>query len=122
MDRICVAVLDRIRALSPAGRYVIIEGEELFEAFPDGSETSDRELDRALTLLRNDGYIDMKYSRGDTYCIAPLKEYAPEEPPEAAYAEEKPRGRRRFADPVFVSAFAGGAIGSLLISLIFALV
>ncbi len=127
MDKICKAVLDKIHSLSPAGRYVIIAEEELFEAFPENSDDSGSELDRALTALRNSGYIDVKYSRGDMYCIAPLKEYIAEEQyaddgdcgedDEEEIYEKKPR-----LNFVFVSAFTGGALGSLIISLIFALV
>ena len=117
MDRICGAVLNKIHALSPAGRYVIIDEEELFEAFPDGSDRSFDELKRSLTLLIKQGYIDVKYSRGEMYCIAPLKRYEEEE---ISY-EPQPEVRRVF-DPVLLSAFAGGALGSLIISLIFAFV
>lgn len=121
MDRICTAVLDKIQSLSPAGRYVIIAEDEFLEAFPEGAEESGSELDRVLTVLRNGGYIDVKYSRGDMYCVAPLKEYIEnaEEPDSGAAEiyEKKPR-----PDFVFVSAFTGGALGSLIISLIFALV
>ena len=117
MDRICGAVLDRIFALSPAGRYVIIDENEIFEAFPDGSDRTYDELERVLTVLRKGGYIDLKYSRGDMYCVAPLKEYVEEVPPPPVPV--KARGKR--VDIVFLSAFAGSALGSLIISLIFAL-
>ena len=117
MDRICGAVLNKIHALSPAGRYVIIDEDELFDAFPEGSEKSFDELKRSLTALIKSGYIDVKYSRGEMYCIAPLKRYEPEI---AEQHEEKVK-RFRF-DPVLVSAFAGSALGSLIISLIFAFV
>ena len=125
MDRICKAVLDKIHSLSPAGRYVIIAEDEFLEAFPEGADESGSELDRVLTVLRNSGYIDVKYSRGDMYCIAPLKEYVEEieeaedddEDDEAVIYEKRPR-----LDFVFVSAFTGGALGSLIISLIFALI
>ena len=117
MDRICGDVLARIHALSPAGRYVIIDESELFEAFPDGSEKTYAELERVLTCLKSGGFIDLKYSRGDTYCVAPLKEYIEEPPPYPAPQEVKVRK----VDNVFIAAFAGGALGSLIISLIFAL-
>lgn len=126
MDRICTAVLDKIHSLSPAGRYVIIAEDEFLEAFPEGADESGSELDRVLTVLRNGGYIDVKYSRGDMYCVAPLKEYVEEveetdedddEDDEAVIYEKRPR-----LDFVFVSAFTGGALGSLIISLIFALI
>ena len=75
MDRICDAVLNKIHALSPTGRYVIIDEDELFDAFPDGSYRSFDELKRSLGFLCHEGYIDVKYSRGETYCVAPLKRY-----------------------------------------------
>ncbi len=119
MDRICGAVLDRIHALSPAGRYVIIDEDELYDAFPDGSEKSYDELERVLSALSNGGYIDMKYSRGEMYCVAPLKRYVePEAPPPAAPSQQQ----KRKTDFVLLSAFAGGALGSLLVSLLFALI
>ena len=119
MDRNCIAVLEKIHSLSPAGRYVIIAEDEFYEAFPEGCETSDRELDRVLTALRNDGYIDLKYSRGDMYCVAPLKRYVEEELP-VAFVPAEPK-RKKF-DFVFLSAFAGGALGSLIVAVIFALI
>ena len=123
MDRICGAVFDKIRSISPVGRYVIIAEDEFLEAFPEGANADGAELDRALTALRNGGYIDVKYSRGDMYCVAAVKEYEEETSDEdtqevgEVITELRPR-----VDFVFVSAFLGGALGSLLISLIFAIV
>ena len=120
MDRICGAVLNKIHALSPAGRYVIVDEDELFDAFPEGMDRSFEELKRSLTLLIKQGYIDVKYSRGETYCIAPLKRYE-EEVSEVAF--EEPAQVKRFRlDPVLIAAFVGGALGSIIISLIFAFV
>lgn len=54
------------------------------------------------------------------YCVAPLKEYTEEvtiptpPPPEPV--------KTRKWDIVFISAFAGSALGSLIISLIFAFI
>ena len=118
MDRICGAVLDKINGLSPAGRYVIIAEEEFNECFPEGDDNGEQ-LDKVLTKLKEGGYIDVRYSRGDLYCIAPLKEFIEEdEPPEETEAEA-PRRKFNFT---FASAFLGGMLGSLVISLIFALV
>ena len=118
MDRICGAVLDKINSLSPAGRYVVIDEEEFNECFPDGDENGDM-LDRALTQLKEGGYIDVKYSRGDLFCIAPLKEFIEEDEPAAEETFEAPRRKFNFT---FASAFLGGMLGSLIVSLIFALV
>lgn len=118
MDRICSAVLGKVFELSPDGRFVIIDEGEFFDAFPDESEKTYDELERALTLLKSGGYIDLKYSRGKMFCVAPLKRYieaTPASPPQNKKQERK-------TDFVFISAFAGSALGSLIISLIFALV
>ena len=118
MDKICSAVLNKIHALSPAGRYVIIDEDELYDAFPDNDKSFD-ELKRALSTLIKQGYIDVKYSRGDTYCIAPLKRYEEEVIVEQPPVQVKQRFR---LDPVLLAAFVGGALGSIIISLIFAFV
>ena len=117
MDRICSAVFDKIRELSPSGRYVIVAEEEFYDNFPEDSERSYKEIDRALSVLKHGGFIDVKYSRGDMFCVAPLKEYVDEI---ITPVPAKPAGRK--LDFTFISAFAGSALGSLIISLIFALV
>lgn len=119
MDRICNAVLDRIFTLSPAGRYVIIAEDEFYEAFPDGSEKTYDELERVLSSLRGGGYIDLKYSRGDMYCVAPLKKYVEQQP---ALPDEDVERKDRKPDFIFFSAFAGSALGSLIVALVFALI
>ena len=124
METVCCAVLDKICSLAAFGRYVIFSEEELFEAFPDGTERDFGELKKALKTLVNAGYIDLKYSGGDLYCIAPLKKYEPgPEPlpvPTETVAEEPAETKRRFSVSPFFAAFAGGALGSFIISLVFA--
>lgn len=119
MDRICGAVLDKINSLSPAGRYVIIAEDEFYECFPEGGDENGEQLDKVLTRLKDGGYIDVKYSRGDLYCIAPLKEFIEEDEQPEEETVEAPGRKINFT---FASAFLGGMLGSLVISLIFALV
>ena len=78
-----------------------------------------------MTTLCKGGFIDVKYSRGELYCIAPLKTYTEEPPaPESVEAEpiltEEPK--RFKIDAVLVSSFFGSILGSMLITLIFAFV
>lgn len=122
MDRICIAVLEKILSLSATGRYVVFSEDELLDCFPDGEERNDGALRKALKFLKEEGFIDLKYSSGNLYCIAPLKEYTPlpdpplpTEEPEIAVKPEK-KGLW-----VFLSAFAGGALGSLIVCLAFSL-
>ena len=87
MDRICIAVLDKICSLAAFGRFVVFSEDELFDAFPDGEERRDATLRGALKSLKEDGFIDIKYSSGNLYCIAPLKNFEPLPEPEIIVPE-----------------------------------
>ena len=124
MDRICITVLNKINSAGGSGKFAIISEDEFLECFPEGSEKTRDELERALHALESGGYAEVKYNKGDLYCVAGLKEYA-EEPP--ALPEELPAAPPKETHPTqaeftFICAFAGGALGSLIISLIFALI
>lgn len=124
MDRISIAVLEKICSLAAFGRFVVFSEDELYDAFPDGEDKSEPVLKGVLKDLKEDGFIDLKYSSGNLYCIAPLKNYEPLPEPE----EEVPEIEEKVPKPwhirgaIFFSAFLGGALGSLIISLIFAFV
>lgn len=125
MDRICSAILNKIYALGTAGRYFIISADEFFEAFPEDGKRDEAELKRALKSLSADGYIDIKYSSGNMYCVALLKTYTEEEPPENDITEdgfnedyEYPQMQKTAYMSVFWSAFVGGALGSGIIGAI----
>lgn len=130
MDRICCCVLEKLSALAPLGRYIVVSAEELFESFPEDADKSYSELKKALKNLASDGYIDLKYQDGEFFCAAQLKKYSQPEPhaetvsPSAVSETEPPK--KFFKNTEFISAFLGGIIGgaagSLIISLIFALV
>ncbi len=122
MDRICIAVLEKICSLAATGRFVVFAEDELLDAFPDGEDRSEAALKAVLKSLKEGGFIDLKYSSGDLYCIAPIKNYepAPEPVSEEAKTEENVPKPRHIRGAIFLSAFFGGALGSLIISLIFA--
>ena len=96
----------------PCGAVRYIAEDEFYEAFPDGSERTYDELNRALSALRSGGYIDLKYSRGDMYCVAPLKRYVEEELP-VAFVPAEPK-RKKF-DFVFLSAVIKGLSHCVLV-------
>ena len=116
MDRINVAVLEKICSLASPGRYVVFSEDELEEALPENGG----DLIKSLKALSNAGYIDIKYSSGNLFCIAPIKKYVEPEPEvEAADEYEKPK-KERGVSPFF-PAFFGGALGSLIVTLVFAI-
>ena len=126
MDRICKAVLEKICALAPLGRYVIISEDEFFEDFPEDCEKSETELNKALRSLVSGGFIDLRYSSGDLYCAAPLKKYEPEPAPEPSPSAEEitetvyepERPKMKIYAFAFLAAFCGGALGSIFAGLI----
>jgi len=123
MDEMSAQVIEKICTLAPMGRYVILSADD----FPD--EIGENGLRKCLKTLKEDGYIDLKYSSDDLFCVAPIKAFVREEQkdePEADAPEEISDGkavRRKFSGFAFtfLAAFLGGAAGSLIISLIFAL-
>lgn len=121
MDRICIAVLEKICSLAATGRYVVFSEDELFETFPEDAEKSEQALKSTLKTLKDTGYIDLKYSSGNLYCIAPVKKYEPEPEP-LPPAIPEPEVKTQSVKPVYVflAAFFGGVLGSLIISLAFA--
>ena len=124
MDGICSAILNKINALGAFGRYFVISADEFFEAFPENYERDEAELKSALKSLASGGYIDIKYSSGNMYCVALLKTFTEEvaKPPtendglEECY--EPPQAQKSTHAPAFWAAFAGGALGSAIISAI----
>lgn len=116
MDGICSAVLNKLYALGEAGRYFIVSKDEFFEEFPEDAKRDEAELKRALKSLLSLGYIDIKYSSGDMYCVSLLKTVQPEALP--SETEPKICEQKTPALPQFLAAFAGGIVGGVLTAII----
>ena len=125
MDGICSAVLNKIYALGTVGRYFVISADEFLESLPEDGKRDENELKRALRALSSDGYIDIKYSSGNMYCVALLKTYTEEKPepppPEDDGLDEwirLPQTEKTAHGAAFWAAFFGGALGSAIVSAI----
>lgn len=130
MDGIYSAIMNKLGALGPSGRYFVVSEDDLLEEFPLGAEKSGEKLADALKKLADDGYIDVKYSGGNMYCAAIKKPYEPELPP--AEPESQPDVENEqfeaslneiYIDKkqymyTFCAALAGGALGSAIIGII----
>ena len=125
MDGISSAVLEKIFALGTPGRNIVISEDEFFDAFPDGFPRTDAELKKALKALSSGGYIDIKYSGGDMYCVTPIKNCTAEESAETLFeppvtTAEPPAFTLKLSIlPAFFAALAGSALGSAIVSLVF---
>ena len=114
MDGICSAVLNKIYALGAPGRYFVISSDEFLEVFPEDGKRDIAELKSALKKLSQDGYIDIKYSSGNMYCVALLKVYTEEPPPPADDGFEELYEPTLTQKTAYMSAFWAAFWGSLL--------
>ncbi len=122
MDAICLSLMKKF-CLAGKGCYVIYGEDELYECAPDGEAVSREDVLAALQTLAADRYIDIKYSRGDLYCIAALKA-CPEGDciaPAIAGAAASVSDRLLY---VLCAAFSflGGFLGSFIVCIVFAAV
>lgn len=120
MDAVTSAVYEKINSLAPLGKYVVISEDEFFETFPQDTENGVTELKKALKFLTSAGYIDLKYSSGSMYCVAPLKKFYNKNEQLPTVLQEKKAVFK--IKPEFWFAFVGGAAGSLIVSIIFAVI
>lgn len=120
MDEICSALFSKL-CEGGTGTYRIFYEDELLDEL-DGEVRNRETLEAALKRLLNEGCIDVKYARGDAFCIAAVKEFSPPPPP-VEKKEEEPLPIIIRESPVqspvknyfwvMLSAFCGSLLGGL---------
>lgn len=120
MDEICSALFSKL-CEGGTGTYRIFYEDELLDEL-DGEVRNRETLEAALKRLLNEGCIDVKYARGDAFCIAAVKEFSPPPPP-VEKKEEEPLPVIIRESPVqssvknyfwvMLSAFCGSLLGGL---------
>lgn len=120
MDEICSALFSKL-CEGGTGTYRIFYEDELLDEL-DGEVRNRETLEAALKRLLNEGCIDVKYARGDAFCIAAVKEFSPTPPP-VEKKEEEPLPVIIRESPVqspvknyfwvMLSAFCGSLLGGL---------
>lgn len=116
MEDICTK-LSALLCDAGTGGYKIFYEEELVECLPE--EMRNREtLEAALKNLNGGGFIDVKYARGNAFCIACIRKYEapkvqpePEILPAAAEAKATPAITKTTYFTLSLFAFLGGAAG-----------
>lgn len=127
MDEIYEALATKIFAAGNGG-YQIFYEDELFDAFPDECEKNRDTLENVLKKLIKDGYVEVRYARGNAYCMKGLKKFerAKEEtplPPTAVPTQQTPLFPfKKIYLYAALSALTGGALGGLIGGLIAAAV
>lgn len=126
MEEICTE-LSAFLCNAGMGGYKIFYEEELTECLPEDMRNRET-LEAALKNLSSGGHIDVKYARGNAFCIASLKKYevekpetAPEAVPSAPLEAQAALPKRAYA---FLSLFAflGGAAGGCVAAAIAAVI
>ncbi len=122
MDAVKRALFYKISESCKNGGFAIIDGTEFADAIPEGERRAAGEIDGALKELQKLGYIDIRYARGDMYCVAALKSELPEENCEEKLPDRSPtvievkEKINKFAVALYAAAaFFGGAAGSAVI-------
>lgn len=122
MDAVKRALFYKISESCKNGGFAIIDSTEFADAIPEGERRAAGEIDGALKELQKLGYIDIRYARGDMYCVAALKSELPEENCEEKLPDRSPTviGVKEKINKLAVAlyaaaAFLGGAAGSAII-------
>ncbi len=122
MDAVKRALFYKISESCKNGGFAIIDSTEFADAIPEGERRAAGEIDGALKELQKLGYIDIRYARGDMYCVAALKSELPEENCEEKLPDRSPtvievkEKINKLAVALYAAAaFLGGAAGSAII-------
>jgi hypothetical protein len=116
MDEICEALATKIYAASRGG-YAIFYEDELFDEMPDGADRNRETLEAALKKLTLNGYIDVKYARGNAFCMAGLKQYEAVKqttPAENCNCEQQKINYNRITLNALLGGLFGGITGGII--------
>lgn len=119
MDTINRNILAKINSSAQKGTYIILSEEDFKEAL--GTQIDGKNIQDACKELANEGYIDLKYAGGRMFCVAPLKDYVAEEP-EFEEDEREVVVVKTGTAAAFFAALLGGALGSIIVSLIISVI
>ncbi|MGN1060542.1 MAG: hypothetical protein ACI4QN_02300 [Candidatus Coproplasma sp.] len=128
MEDILLALSSLLYSAGTDG-YKIFYEDELTEVFPEDLRNRET-LEAALKKLVSDGCVDVKYVRGEVFCIAVLKKYEPpkelenqdEEDSERCENGEQKLSVKKVYVCAAVAAFLGGMLGGCVTAIIAAVV
>ena len=124
MEEMCCAV-SRLLCGDGVNGYKIYYEEDLFEVLPE--DTRNREtLEAVLKNLRNGGYIEVKYARGNAFCIKSVREFVPapkqDEPENTVKESNCPPTMAQLPKNFYLSVCLLSFLGSLVAGCIFAII
>ena len=123
MDDVCRAIFEKVKSACAGGAAVFDAGE--LAGAVEGEELSAEKVDGAVKKLCGDGFLDIKYARGNLYCLAPVREPEDEDTESnspATIVEVKQKFSLKCALLYCAAALVGGAAGSAIASVIAAVI
>lgn len=129
MDELREEVLSAVLAAT-GGSFKVLDVSDLLSCIPAEARADGAGVSDALRSLSAEGYIEVRYAEGGTYCLRSLpkgqaygERVRAERVRAAEEGERRRRARRRGLFAVFVSAllgaFAGGCLAGALCALVF---
>lgn len=120
MEEICKLLSDRLR--EAGGKYTVFYEDDLLDEIPEDMRNRDT-LEAVLKKLHTEGCIDVKYARGNAFCIAFKKPFESDKEEPDAVAESTPcvktdKTSKRQYLYIFLSAFLGGLLSGGICALI----
>lgn len=123
MEEICKLLSDRLR--EAGGKYTVFYEDDLLDEIPEDMRNRDT-LEAVLKKLHTEGCIEVKYARGNAFCIAFKKPFETDkgETPtvESTPSVDKDKTNAKQCLYFFLSAFLGGLLSGGLCALIGAVV
>lgn len=98
------------------GSYKIIDTNEILECLPEKMKVSPQSINETIKHLENSGYISVKYSDNDQFCLSP-RPFGRQVIENEISAKSKNK-TLMFSLLCFISAFFGAFLGTLLSSII----
>ena len=71
MDKLTSSILAVVNAQT-GGAYKVMEAKDFIDALPEKTKTDETGVSNALQYLAERGFVDIRYSDRDTYCVCSL--------------------------------------------------
>ena len=118
MEELCNALSVKLSEAG-TGVYAVFYEDELLDALPEDARNRET-LTAALNKLNSGGYIDVRYARGNAFCLSFLKPFVWSRPKEKQEEEQHltmeipaPVLPKRAFLAVALCSFLGGLLGGL---------
>lgn len=121
-DVVSAEVLSALSALCPDGGYVIVSAGELKKRSKALSRLSGKELEELFALLEREGYVSLRYSDGEEFCVSLLDNSRYDSNAFTGKSVEAKAKRARFYEKnegnyflkLCLPSFFGGAVGGII--------